>query len=147
MDRTVTDRRVAAVGLGVLLTFVALAGCGGGTNFDPETTVRPDTTKLMLLVSGVTEAMDAGESERGGRFASLFVEGSVPPAAKQAQYGAPKAFALETADAVEVSGDTATLTVSVFTVSDTGERQAAGTTKWTAVKEGDGWLLKDVPLP
>ena len=120
-----------------VLSAPALIGCGGGS-IDPQEAVLSERGKFAELVGTVAEGADDAN-----RFEPLFAAGAAPSVDERAKYGAVRCW-LE--GEPEITGDSATLTVTIEEKSDTGEALATREVTWTAVKEDDQWKLKDVPL-
>jgi hypothetical protein len=125
--RTVTRFGV----LGLALAALAAAGCGpsGAANL-PE----GDPKAIGDLIDNLNEVRTDPK-----RLAACFARGAAPKDLKR--YAACEFYL---GGKPSVSGDSATLTVSVRRQSDGGE---AGTPEWTLVKEGSDWKLKSAPLP
>lgn len=144
-----TDHSMATVGRrfrmsswAAVALMVAAIGCGGPG--DPSKQSITDTGALRAVVFQVP---DAAVDRKGlDEFNSLFETPPTGPAI--AKYGRPLSFMLE--GEPSISGNSASLSVNVSRRSDDPNVDTltpVGTVKWTAVKVGDKWKLKDTPLP
>lgn len=127
---TKTSLAVACPAALLLLTILA-PGC---SQPDDQDRTYSDAEKI----AGMAELNDvAGNPED---FKAAFVEGSAPDETQRLRY---KGLGFRASD-VDVSGDSATMTVTLIDMA-TGEDKAE--MPWTAQKVGDQWKLKDAPLP
>ena len=103
----------------VLLLLVAVAGCGSDGGDEPT-----DKDLVWRVVSDMSDV-----KSRPQAFQALFAEGAAPPESEREKYR-PCMFRTVS---VEVTGDTATMTVRV---KDGTTDEILGEAEWTAVREG-----------
>jgi hypothetical protein len=120
-----------------LLAGAALAtgGCGEAAR-PPAMPAAGDGRDVALLIDEVNEF-----KANAKKFPTLFAAGAAPRTADLKKYGA---YEFYLGGQPAVNGDAATMLVRVVRAQD---RQEAGQTEWTFVKEGNGWKIKAAPLP
>jgi hypothetical protein len=131
--------RTCLLPVGRVLTcclLIALAGCWGGSD-DGLSRERSldDEDRVARLISGMSDAVGTAEG-----FQALFAEGAAPPESERSRY---KLY-MFSATSAAVSGDSATATVRVENAADD---KLVGEVEWTAVRVGEGWKVKEAPLP
>lgn len=132
MSRRVVVRWLGAACVAAMIC--AVAGCGQSE----EEFLTSDANVICEMVADV-----AGAVSDPARFESIFATGAVPPESERAKYGAPNMYEAGVED-VSISGDTATINVTVTSAEDDS---VIGEVTWTAVKEDNRWKLKEAPLP
>jgi len=135
VDRSLFTR----LGLTSMLLAVAVAGCSKAQP-GPE-----DATDFGLINQLVWEISET-EGREPERFEAVFAEGALPQGAERKRFATYHFKLLEN---VEVTGDTATLTVKVwdFDADQTSDAEAIGDVTWKAVKKDGDWWISEAPLP
>ena len=122
----------------VALIALSLIGCPGttGPQQQDETEVG-QVKKLVQLFSDMARDPKTFEDQ--------FASGKAPDEKMRQRYGQwYRTWIVEPADPT-IEGDRATIPIEIFSKDDPAT--VVETLTWTAVKQGDQWLLEDTPLP
>ena len=111
----------------MLLSVAVVVGCGGDD-------VGSSADELSQFISGVSDSMG-----NPATFVAVFATGAAPAESEQSKYLQYRFWAKD----VDISGDSATVTVEISDSSD----KVVAEVEWTAVREGGQWKLKTAPLP
>lgn len=114
-----------------LILLVSALGCG--SRAEPG-----DQTAAEAITGLIADAPDKASSAQAAQ--QYFAEGAIPSPATRKRY---PAYTFEVAGKPTVRGDTATVEVRV----QDQDGRAAGQVRWSFVKQGDQWRVKEAPLP
>lgn len=125
--------RHSALDLCLLLSLIAVTGCGrGGAATGPAAEDRRAISELLNGIEGMNNARSA---------ARLFAQGAAPPPDR---LRALSRYSVTTAGFAKVDGDTATARIKLV---ENRSGQEAGEVEWSFVKERGAWKIKSTPLP